>query len=146
MLWVGFVETFALGWVYGIEKQVEKFGAKVVISYAVANFGAVILGCALWFGLSNNAVWAGFVGLFAFYFVGLGVTHYYLDDSSKWADLAFGNVLEFKSRVEPVIGYVPVLFCYLVKQIVPHLLLICFVNLAQTQTASGESEFGHYEG
>lgn len=149
MILVGFFESFGLGWVYGIEGQLEKFGTKAVLSYCVANFGAVILGCIIWFGVnSSNALWAGFVAFFLFYFAGLAITHYFLPEKSlaQWKDLAFGNIFEFKSRAEPVIGCIPSLFCYLIKQVVPHLLLILFANLAVAKTSTGQSKFGHYEG
>lgn len=149
MLLVGFFETFSLGWVYGIDVQFEKFGTKAVVSYCVANFGAVILASIIWFGVKNqNSIWGGFIALFGFYFVGLGVTHYLLPDPTmaRWKDLAFGNIFEFKARAEKVIGFVPSVFCVLVKQIVPHVLLILFANLAAAQTADGQSKLGHYEG
>ena len=149
MLLVGFFETFSLGWVYGIEDQFKKFGTIPVVSLCVANFGGVILGCIIGFGVdSKHSAWGGAVAGFVFFFVGLGVTHYFLPEASlsKWIDLAYGNIFEFKARAEPVIGYVPSLFCFLVKQIVPHFLLILFANLTVAKTADDKSKFGHYEG
>ena len=53
MLLVGFFETFAAGWIFGLEKQLEEFGARAVYSYFAANFGSVIFACGLWFGLED---------------------------------------------------------------------------------------------
>ncbi len=60
-------------------------------------------------------------------------------------DLAFGNILAFKARVEPTIKYVPTLWCFLIKQIIPHVLLALFINLAQSKGSNGKPLFGNYE-
>lgn len=146
MLLVGFLESFALGWIYDIENQIEKFGKIAVFSYMFANFGSVLFACAFWFGLNDHAVWAGFVALISFYCLFMIVPIYLLKSEKLLMDLAFGNVLTFKKKVEPVIQYVPVAWCFLIKQIIPHVLLFLFVNLAQTKTDKGQSKFGHYEG
>lgn len=56
MLLVGFFETFAAGWIYGLEDQIEKLGPKIVLAYFFANFGSVIIACILWFGIAHNSV------------------------------------------------------------------------------------------
>ena len=155
MLIVGFFESFALGWIFDIENQVQKFGTKVVFCYMFGNFGSILFACIFWFELQN--VWAGFVALVGFYCVCIGATIFMLNKKiasesgmeslgSAMKDLAFGNILLFKERVEPVIQYVPTLWCYLIKQFVPHVLLLLFVNLAQSKTDDGKSKFGNYEG
>jgi hypothetical protein len=53
---VGFFETFAAGWIYGLEDQIKKLGPKIVLSYFFANFGSVIVACCLWFGVADNSV------------------------------------------------------------------------------------------
>jgi SNF family Na+-dependent transporter len=73
MLLVGGFECFSAGWVYRIEDQIESLGTSIVLAHIGAFFGAVILACCLWFGLSNadDALWAGFVGLVCFYVIGM---------------------------------------------------------------------------
>ena len=53
MLLVGFFETFAAGWIFGIEHQLQEFGAPAVYCYFAANFGSIIIACGLWFGLDD---------------------------------------------------------------------------------------------
>lgn len=53
MLLVGFFETFAAGWIFGMQDQVRKYGMKTVVWYLIANFGSVLVACAFWFGLPN---------------------------------------------------------------------------------------------
>lgn len=76
MLLVGGFECFSAGWIYKIEDQIESLGAAVVFAHITAYFGAFILACCLWFGLSNanDALWAGFVGLVGFYVLGMMFT------------------------------------------------------------------------
>ena len=76
MLLVGGFECFAAGWVYKIENQVENLGAAIVFSHMCTYFGAFVLACCLWFGLSNadDALWAGFAGLVGFYVLGMSYT------------------------------------------------------------------------
>lgn len=54
MLLVGFFETFAAGWIFGLEEQVAEFGKGPVYAYFAANFGSVIIACGLWFGIGND--------------------------------------------------------------------------------------------
>ena len=53
MLLVGFFETFAAGWIFGLEAQMKQFGAKAVVAYLFANFGSVLIACIFWFSLPN---------------------------------------------------------------------------------------------
>ena len=94
MLIIAFFESFAFGWVYGIEKQIEEFGLATVFTYMFANFGGVLFACAFWFGLKS--AWAGFVALFGFYGVFLAITYFIKTGEGTMIDLAFGNVLDFK--------------------------------------------------
>ena len=56
MLLVGFFETFAAGWIYGLEDQINKFGRPVILSYFFANFGSVFIASVLWFGIPEPSV------------------------------------------------------------------------------------------
>lgn len=154
MIIIGFFETFSVGWIYGIEEQISKFGASATIAYLFANFGSVIVACGLWFGLDNHAIWSGFVALVVVYAIGFYMTTRYIVlhvgennySSSTLYDFMFGNIFAYKATLEPVIGYIPSAWCYLVKQLIPHVLVIIFVNLARSKNDAGESKFGHYGG
>jgi hypothetical protein len=159
MLIVGFFEAFGSAWVYGMVDQIELLGREAVCSYMVATFGAVFLGSGLWFGLKENEVWGGFVGMFAFYFAGLGVTGFFLskrlaeDTENKWTmksmwwELSMGNILSLRDRIQPVIGPVPFVWCLLMKHFIPQVLIILFINLAQTDNGlDGTPKFGNYGG
>ena len=153
-LLVGFLETFAAGWINGLEGQIKSIGWLPNITFCFANFGSVILACGLWFGLGN--IWAGFVGLVLCYglFTGLAVffVHQRIqqDDGrslkSGLYDLFLKNVMDFKTELESVIGWVPSIWAIGLRFTLPQILLILFVNLALAKNAAGESKFGHYSG
>jgi len=158
MILVGFFEAFGSAWAYDIVNQFKRQTAPVVYSFMTANFGAVIVGCVLWYTTPPDvAVWAGFVGFFGVYFVGLGVTVYFMNkvvasSDGKWTtksmlwEVYFGNILSLRNRMQEVIGPVPFVWCVLMKHFIPHVLIILFVNLAQSKTDEGKSKFGGYEG
>ena len=50
MLLVGGFECFAAGWVYNIEKQVERTNLAIVSTYFMTPFGSVICACAVCLG------------------------------------------------------------------------------------------------
>jgi solute carrier family 6 GABA transporter-like protein 1 len=159
MLFVGFGETFSAGWVYGHKKMIDNCGAPAVFSYMIANFGCVIVACGIWFGVSpdDGGVWGGFVGMFLFYFIGITVTCFFLkkkmdENPGKWTwsemlwEVSFRNIFDLKARIEPIVQWIPSLWCVLIKQFIPHILIILFINLAQSNNADGEPIFGHYGG
>lgn len=104
MLFVGGVECFAAGWIYNIEEQIDNLGASIVFSYMATTFGSVVLACILWF--SVDAMWAGFVGLMAFYTVGMVFVAYLMNRRMKeiglWSwktmmfDLMFRNIMDLR--------------------------------------------------
>jgi hypothetical protein len=115
----------------------------------------------LWFGLPNEnkqAVWAGFVGYISWYLIGLGITWHFLkkrlanDTEGKWTmkglwwELYFGNIVTLRNRMQRYVGRVPFVWCFLMRHIIPNLLLIIFVNLAQSTNSDGDPLFGHYSG
>eukprot|EP00545_Synedropsis_sp_CCMP1620_P011504 CAMPEP_0119008526 /NCGR_PEP_ID=MMETSP1176-20130426/3760_1 /TAXON_ID=265551 /ORGANISM="Synedropsis recta cf, Strain CCMP1620" /LENGTH=674 /DNA_ID=CAMNT_0006960877 /DNA_START=57 /DNA_END=2081 /DNA_ORIENTATION=+ len=158
MLLVGFLETFAAGWIFGIEDSINELGAGAVYSYMAANFGSVAIACAVWFGANNFATGGGFLALFGFYFLGLGVTAFFLkkrmeEEPDKWTwktiiyAVSFKNVMDLREQLSSVIGFLPMTWAFLMKQVIPQIILILFVNLAQSKRpGSDESLFGHYEG
>jgi hypothetical protein len=127
----------------------------------LANFFPVIIACGLWFGVDGDkAPLAGFMGLIGSSGIGVAVTTYFLNEKmneaawqevpgrwtwgSIWWELTFSNIFALKNRVEPVIQYIPDLWCYLIKGLIPHLLIIVFVNAAATENSDGDSMFYHY--
>jgi len=150
-LLVGFLETFAAGWINGLDDQISSVGVWANISFCFANFGSVLVACGLWFGLNN--VWAGFVGFFVIYgiFTGLAVflvqKRVQTEDRSLQSglyDLFLKNVMDFKQELESVIGWVPSIWALGLRFLIPHILLILFVNLALSENAAGQSKFGNY--
>jgi solute carrier family 6 GABA transporter-like protein 1 len=157
MIVVGFFEAFGSGWVYGMVHQMELLGTAPVVSYVCANFLSVFVACGLWFGVDiDNAAWSGFAGLICTYLAFLAVTAYYLkarlaqDDlytwKSIWWELGFGNIIRLRNRITPMLGPVPFVWCFLIKQFIPHVLIILFINLARSKTGDGDPIFGGYGG
>ena len=102
------------------------------------------------------ALAAGFATLGAVYATGMAVTAYWMNQqmsrdlsvwtssSAMWWDLCFGNVMPLRDRLSNDIGYLPAIWAYMIKQFVPHIILILFVNLALSETDQGKSVFGNY--
>lgn len=153
-LLIGFLETFAAGWINGLEDQIKSVGWLPNITFCFANFGSIILACGLWFGLGN--IWAGFVGWILFYGLFTGLSVFFVHQrfqqgdgrslKSGLYDLFLKNVMDFKTELESVIGWVPSIWAVGLRFVIPQILLILFVNLARAKNAAGESKFGHYSG
>jgi solute carrier family 6 GABA transporter-like protein 1 len=156
LLLTGFFETFGAGWIYHIEEQITKLGPEIVFTYMFTNFGSVIVASGLWFGLKSNAVWGGFVGFFLCYFAGLGVTYMLLSkkmaQEPEWTwnsiiyELCLKNVMDLRNELSEVVGYMPWIWAFGMKNIIPHILLILFINLAQSENDDGKPLFGNYGG
>lgn len=156
LLLIGFFETFSAGWVYGIEAQIETLGPTIVFAYMFSNFGAVVVACGLWFGLDDNAVGFGFLGGFLSYAVGIGATAALMSQKMEqepekgwtWKTMAYevglSNVFQLREELEAVVGFTPRIWAFFMKQIIPHILLVLFINLAQSKNEDGESLFGNY--
>merc|ERR1712025_129653 len=156
MILVGFFEAFGSAWAYDIIGQVERQSFPVVSSFFTANFGAVVVGCILWYTLPVDiAVWGGFVGFFLWYFVFVGITLHFMSahvkaSDGKWTmmsllyEVYFGNIVALRDRMKEVIGGVPFIWCVLMKHFIPHVLIILFVNLAQTKNDDGKPTLGNY--
>ena len=156
ILITGFFETLGAGWVYGMSGQIETLGAPAVCSYVFAHFGSIIIACGLWFGLNNeNQVWGGFVALFLCFFAGCAATAFFLNQTMQrnpgqwtWSsivyELCLGNVMRLRDELSSVVGYLPWIWAFALKNMIPQILLLLFINLAQSKSANGESLFGHY--
>jgi hypothetical protein len=145
-------------WTNPLLPPLHLFLASTVYSWMVlANFLPVLFACALWFGMDGDrAPLAGFAGLFGSMLVGVLVTAYFLKEKmqeepsrwtwgSIWWEVTFSNIFALKDRVEPTIQNIPNLWAYLIKGVIPHLLIIVFVNAAATKV-DGEAIFGNYGG
>jgi hypothetical protein len=132
------------------------FLISTVYSWMVlANFLPIILACALWFGLDGDrAALAGFMALFGSSLVGVAVTTYFLNEKMQeepgkwtwgaiWWELTFSNIFALKDRVQPTIQYIPDIWAYLIKGVIPHLLIIVFINAAATEV-DGVNVFWNY--
>jgi solute carrier family 6 GABA transporter-like protein 1 len=156
LLLTGFFETFGAGWVYHLEEQVTKLGAEIVFTYMFTHFGSVIVACGLWFGLKSNAVWGGFLGLFLCYFAGFAVTYMLLKkkmaQEPEWTwrsimyELCLKNVMDLRGELSEVVGYIPYMWAFGLKNFIPHILLLLFINLASSDNAEGDPLFGNYSG
>jgi solute carrier family 6 GABA transporter-like protein 1 len=156
LLLVGFFETFSAGWVFGIEEQVRTFGVLPVLTYMAANFLSVITASLIWFLAEEHNVWGGFVALGGIYAIFLALTLYLLsfkvNSSSHWTtysilyEFTFGNVFYLAREMSTVVGFLPRVWAVLIKQFIPQILLILFINLAAVKNADGKSQFGHYAG
>jgi len=152
MLLVGFLEAFGAAWANGILDLYRSIGVKATISYMMANFVPVLIACGLWFGKSGQ-VWTGFVALFIGWFIGLLVTHFYLMQQmakfpeqwsvrSIWWECAYGNITRLRKQIQPVIGPIPFIWVILMKNFVPHVLIILFLNLCASENGAGN--YGGY--
>lgn len=143
LLLVGFFETFAAGWMYGLEKQIEEVGSLSSFLFLFANFGGAILGGGLWFG--KGGVWPGFVGLISFYVVFTGAAVFKLKPGGSVYTLYFKNVFDLRDELQPVIGWVPTAWALLIKHFIPQVLLILFINGTTATTGDGSKpRFGNY--
>lgn len=106
---------------------------------------------------SQNAVWGGFVALFLVYFAGLGFTWFFLkkkmeEEPGKWTwksiiyEISLRNIMELRAQLSSTIGFLPNIWAYMMKQFIPQVILILFINLAQSNNDDGDSLFGNYGG
>lgn len=58
--------------------------------------------------------------------------------------LGFGNVMDLRDQLSSTIGFLPRIWAYMMKQVLPHIILILFINLARSNNDAGESLFGNY--
>ena len=159
MLLVGGFECFAAGWVYKIENQIENLGASIVFGHMATYFGSIIVGCGLWFGLSNadDALWAGFAGIAGSYVMGMTFVAILMHRRMKahpgrwtWSsmthELLLKNISDLKSDLSAVIGYLPFVWALLIKFFIPPVILTLFGLSCNAENADGTKVFGHYAG
>ena len=157
LLLVGILETFAAGWVYGIENQIEKLGTNPVIFYMVATYLPLIVASTLWFGTSSGSLWKGFVALVLSYIMLMIGVVLSLRRSIKSKleskemtfreaiiELLMGNVLKLRDDLEGVVQYIPLVWFFLIRHFIPPVLVILFVNLAASKNSNNKAVFGNY--
>jgi SNF family Na+-dependent transporter len=143
LLLVGFLETFAVGFMYNLDKQNEEVGAVSSLLFMFGNLGGALVAGGLWFGLKK--VWPGFVAYIIIYVVCtvLAIVSF----RSKGVELGrglyvlyFKNVFDLRDQLQPVIGWVPTAWSLLMRHFIPQVLLILFINGAAAK------QFGEYGG
>lgn len=150
MLLVGFLEASGASWAYGINDVFKNIGAKPTISYMLASFVPGFL--YLWVN-NNGKLWVRMVVPGVSWIIGLAITHYFLwrrmqkepgrwTMRSIWYECAFGNIGRLRDEIQPVIGYIPVVWMVWIKNLVPHTCILLFCNLLTS--ANGAGNYGDY--
>jgi hypothetical protein len=154
MIMIGFFESFGAAWAYGIPEMLDNIGMFATIAYMIGNFLPVFLACGVWFWVDNgDEVWIGFLVLFGGWFGGFLYTNQLLKQrmaeeeerwtwSSIWWECAFGNIGRLRERIQPVIGRIPFIWVVLIKNFIPHILIILFFNLCTS--GNGAGAYGGY--
>jgi len=154
VLFLGFCKAISAGWVYGMGKQMEKLGYSVVYGYFGATFGSILFASMVWFGVKGNTFWLGLLSLILIYGAGVKYCHSIMKtlvDEEKGIDMKFlveeltmGNVLELRKELQSSVGYMPWIWAFLMKHVIPQVLLILFFNLFFSKSAHGNLDFGNY--
>ena len=155
ILFLGFCKSFSAGWLYGIDKQIAKFGKNIVYAYMGSTFISLFLASLIWFGLKGSHILLGSACFMICYGIGrfycLRKMNELLQSYTKpqsievlQFELTMGNVLELKKELEGSVGYIPYAWAVLMKHFIPQVLLVLFFNLAFTRTEEDQWEFGNY--
>lgn len=158
LLLVGFFETFAVGWVYAVDSQIAEVGLLPVLALTALEFIPIGIACCIWFSIRQKfdsevpAGWTsgdwsllwGFVGLIISYVIFscvlVGAIIYTRSRSQQknlplrtyMKSLLMGNILTFRDELIPIVRYIPLLWFFMIRHVVPQLLLILFANLASS--------------
>lgn len=159
MLLVGLFETFSVGWIYGVDQQIETLGRMPVVAFIIAIFAPVTLASGLWFGLKSRATMWGFIALVVAHVVLMifVIVLLWLAKRSRseltWRkalmELYMGNMLKLRANLIGVVRYIPLLWFVLIRFFIPPILLILFANLASSKVQEegahqGRPKFGNY--
>lgn len=152
------METFAAGWMYNLDKQIDVLGKKIVITYMFGTFGSFFAACCVWFGVNGDgAVWAGFLTLFVSYGLMFALTCMFCsqkmaEEPGKWTwstmlyEVMLKNVMDLRDDLQAVCGWIPWAWAFAMKHFIPQVLLILFINLATSSNGDGQPQFGNYGG
>lgn len=100
----------------------------------------------------------GFLALIFVYLACIAATAFFLkkrmeEFPDKWDSLpsamfeiAFRNVFDLRDQLATCVGFLPYFWAVLMKQLIPQVILILFINLAQSKNGDGDPLFGNYGG
>eukprot|EP00586_Coscinodiscus_wailesii_P000231 CAMPEP_0172481156 /NCGR_PEP_ID=MMETSP1066-20121228/6801_1 /TAXON_ID=671091 /ORGANISM="Coscinodiscus wailesii, Strain CCMP2513" /LENGTH=631 /DNA_ID=CAMNT_0013243169 /DNA_START=161 /DNA_END=2056 /DNA_ORIENTATION=- len=158
MLFVGFLEAFGAGWIYGVEKQISNLGPAPVILYMYGTMAIWSAAAVCWFNLSENAmligwmvVLGGYVAMSILILISLsGAKHNNPERTtgSLLYELVFGNIFDMCDDFSQIVGHLPKWWGLIIKHVLPPLLLVLFINLASAKTGEELDKplFGNYGG
>ena len=141
VLFLGFCKALSAGWFYGIKQQVQNLGGKWNIAYAYfgTTFGSFLFASLVWFGVKGDTFWLGLISLVVIYSSGALYCLHNLkalveeDKSASMKslrnELLMGNILELRKELSSSVGYLPWIWAFLMKHVVPQILLVLFFNL-----------------
>lgn len=155
MILVGAIEAIGAGWIYGIDKQIEKFGAFPVLLYLTGTMVSWTVGAILWFNLSENAMVAGWAVVAGAHIIMAGLILSSLNSlkqnnpevsmGSLIKDFVFGDIFGLCDDFGQVMGTKPPrIWGIIMKHVLPPVLLVLFVNLASAKGTNGLPLFGNY--
>mmetsp|Transcript_13025 Transcript_13025/g.30408 ORF Transcript_13025/g.30408 Transcript_13025/m.30408 type:complete len:650 (-) Transcript_13025:140-2089(-) len=156
VLFLGFCKALSAGWIYGMKRQVANIGNRWNIAYAyfATTFGSFLFASLVWFGVKGETFWLGMISLVVIYSSGVAYCLHNLkelvnDDKSvsmKFLrnELLMGNVLELRDELASSVGYMPWIWAFLMKHVIPQILLVLFFNLFFAKTNHGNIDFGSY--
>jgi hypothetical protein len=147
LLFLGFWKAISAGWIYGMGKQMETLGYSLVYGYFGATFGGLLFASLVWFGVKGSSFWFGLLCFFIIYGCGLlyciNIMMGLVDEAKGVTfmdlvqELTMGNVLNLRSELEATVGYIPWIWAFLMKHVIPQTLLILFFNLFFAKTDYG---------
>jgi hypothetical protein len=153
------METFAAGWMSKLDKQIETLGKKMVLTYMIGTFMSVLVASCIWFGGDfDGKIYTGFIVMIAGYAATHGMTYVHVNaklgaepdqwtsSSQLWYEITLGNVMELRDDLQEVCGWIPWAWAFAMKHFIPQVLLILFINLATSDNADGDPQFGNYGG
>jgi len=170
MLFVGFVQSFAAGWLYNVGQQADRVGVASTWGLLVNYNLAALVGAAAAFSIGGKTGCAvGF--LFGLGVGAIGTTiacavakpNKGQSEKDLLWDLFFGNVEELRHKINNVVAgkepdeinkvvaengqwLVPFAWSVLIKFFIPPVLLVLICGIVTEETADGKSKFGNYGG
>ncbi|KAG7359158.1 sodium:neurotransmitter symporter family protein [Nitzschia inconspicua] len=154
VLFLGFCKALSAGWIYGMGKQMDKLGYSMVYGYFGATFGGLLFASLVWFGVKESSFWFGLLCFLVIYGCGLvycwGIMKSLVSEEKGitmmdlFHELTMGNIINLKVELEGTVGYMPWIWAFLMKHLIPQALLVLFFNLFFAKTAYGNMEFGNY--
>lgn len=149
MIFIGFSKSFAAGWMYRLEYQKEELG-DIVLTLMQTTFASVTSASVLWFGFQGGTILSGFIAFVIIY--GFGMRSIVMQiKANQWDvkatlyELYMGNIVHLTKELESSVGHIPRSWPFLLKHVIPQVLLVLFINLTFARNENG-TEFSHYGG